>query len=353
VFAGTLTPEDVTRYLRAHDHIGCGSMFMTAFGVGLILLSLAIVAGGTIGLMILGILGWLALMLMTSLLTYRRSVFTSGNPAWDWAVHGQLEVEGLRIHRRDAESRYRWDWFGGTIVGEQVVAFLPALHPHQPVLFTPSMMSNLDDWDRLVGVARTLGAAIDPMSNSESRKYDNRAIVRSRKRKRSIPVPRDAIAFEGIVSMSDLKYLPPVMLRRNRPTRAYMLIAGLAIFASFVLIGTARMSGFDTLIPSFLIVLVALPFLMLFLVRRIRSLRSVGDTIYYLTAFADETGVTSDSGVTGTFVPWHAMHLSEINDEAVALSRPGVRQFIVARNDMFDHPQGWQRFQEMVRKKLT
>jgi hypothetical protein len=328
-------------------------MFMTAAGVGLILLSLAIAVGGAIGLMFLGILGWLGLMLVTSLLPYRRSVFTSGNPTWDWPVRGELNVDGLAMHRQDAESRYRWDWFGGTIVHDQVVAFLPALHPHQPLLFTPAMMSQLDDWDRLVGVARTLGAAIDPMSTSESRKYDNRAIIRSRKRTRSIAVPVDAIPFEGVVSMGDLKHLPPVMLRRNRPTRAYLLIAGLAIFASFVVIGTARISGFDVLVPTFLVILVALPLLMLFLVRRIRSLRSVGDTIYYLTGFADDEGVTTDFGVTSTFVPWHALRLSEINDEAVAMSRPGIRQFIVARNDMFDTPPQWMRFQELVRRKLA
>lgn len=350
-FHGQLAPGDVTNYLRSYDHIGCGAMLRIAVGVLLVFSVFATVIGGAIALILIGVLGWVLVSFVTSILPYRRSVFLSENPKWEAPVSGMMSVEGVTIVRLDGESFFRWDWFGQSVVSDQVVALLPALHPHQPIVITASMLNGLDDWDRLVGVAGLIGTGSDvDEATSESRRYDIRMMLRSRQPRR-LPVPSDAIAFEGVISSSDFRHLPPVMVRRNRPTRAYMLIIALAFFAIFVFIGFIRL-GVQTLVPTFLFMLIALVLLLFFVVRRIRSQRSSNDTVYYLSGFADDSGVASDFGISSTKVPWQTLRMSELDDQAIALSRPDVRQIIVARRDMFEDDSRWDLFRELVHQKI-
>jgi hypothetical protein len=352
-FQGTLTGRDLKAFLRAHDYIGCGSMLMTGTGVAFILGVVAVVVGGGMGLIALGVMGWLALTLLTSLLSYRRSVFTSANPAWDAPIRGGLSREGMEVTRGKVRSFYRWDWFADAVVDAEVVAFRPALHPHQPILISSSMMSELEGWDRALTVAGQIMAEAGTRFTPESRRYDNRRLLRSDRRVRSIPVGEGAVAFEGVVSMDDLRHLPPVLVRRNRPTRAYLLIVALAVSASLVMIGMARLGGLDTVLPTLLFSAVVLVVMVGFLVRRIRSLRGAGDTVYYLMAQADKNGITSDFGVTTTFVPWESLDVSESDDDVVVLSRIDLRQYIIVRRDMFADAAEWNQFGQWVRQRRS
>lgn len=350
-FHGSVNAGDLNAFLRSHDHIGCGSILMTGVGLSAIMFFFALVIHGALALVFVGVLGLVLLSLVTSMLPYRRSVFVSANPKWQEPVTGEVVVEGVVVRREGGESFFGWDWFGDAVADSHVVAFLPAMHSHQPILISSSMLDGLSDWDRLNFVAQSLAVSSDDSSTFESRRYENRKRMRSSRRGRSLEVPPDAIAFEGAVTTRDLKELPARISRRSRPARAYLLIFGLAAFMSVLLIGLMRLGG-DSLLATILFMLVALVLVLSFVVRRIRSMRAPVNTVYYLAAFADESGLTSDFGVTNSHVPWQQIVPTRLLKETVLLARADVRQFIVARRDMFENEQDWQRFRELLDKKL-
>ncbi len=320
--------------------------------IAFIVLVTAIATGGAMVLVSIGAIGLVGITLAASLVPYRRSVFRSSNPYWDATVHGGLSEYGLRIKRAGAESYFRWGWFDGGVIGERIVALIPSLHPHQPILISASMLSNLNDWDRITAVVRCIGIAADDSSTHESRRHDNRLLIRSRRRGRSVDLPDDAIAFEGIFSTRDLRLFPAAAPRRIRPMRAYLMMTGLVIFASTVLVGIAWLGGLGRLAVPIMIGVYGIAFFLRPMIQRIRDANTGGHPVCYLTAFANDLGITSDFGVTVTVVPWGLMQLASVSDDAIAISRRDARQFVVARRDMFESDPVWQNFRTLVDQKL-
>lgn len=186
-FRGRITVENVNAYLRAYEHVGCLSMSMTAMVVLFIFFVVTVIVGEGMFLIALGAIGLLGMMLATSTLPYRRSVFVNSNPRWDTLVHGEIAHDGVRITQDDGESFFRWDWFEKAVVGQQVLVLIPALHPHQPIIVSASMLTNLADADRIPETANALLASV--YGTTETRRHDNRAFLRSRNRTRSRDIP--------------------------------------------------------------------------------------------------------------------------------------------------------------------
>jgi hypothetical protein len=309
---------------------------------------ITVVVGGAAVLIAVGVIGLFAMMLVTSTLSYRRGVFRNANPRWDDHVEGEMAYDGVRIRQEGGESFFRWDWFEGAVVGRQVLVLIPALNPNHPLVISAAMLTDFADADRIPQLVNDLTASLH--GTSETRQYDNGSLLRSSLRRRSRSVPVEAIPFEGRVTSEDLRALPEPMLRRERPIRAYLVLSSLLFFPALLLIGLGQFSGLRLVLVAF-IVIAAASLVAKVMLGRYRVRRAGGQTVFYVTAFADQAGITSDFQVTVTTVPWQCMQGAYADETQITLSR-AAGQVIIARSDMFASDESWQDFRDLVKQQL-
>ena len=85
---------------------------------------------------------------------------------------------------------------------------------------------------------------------------------------------------------------------------------------------------------------------------RSRRRRNVGSgPIYYLQAFATDSSLVTDFAITTTTVDWSQLRLVLRTSDVVVLRRREWIQFVLARRDMFNGDDEWQRFNKLVDSK--
>jgi hypothetical protein len=88
-------------------------------------------------------------------------------------------------------------------------------------------------------------------------------------------------------------------------------------------------------------------------VRKRRRSKSNNNVVYFLNAYATESSIVTDYGITTAEVAWSALQLVMLSDDFIALRRRQWLQFILARRDMFSDEEQWQRFGDLVNEKLA
>ncbi len=214
-FAGAPHEYALREFLRSHGHVGCAYLFVVGIVLTFVLFSVSVVAGGFP--LALGGIGIVMIVLTVSTTPYRRLVFESINPRWNQPTQGVLSTEGVRIQRENSSVFFRWDWFGGAVVSEQVVALLPATQAAQPILITQAMLVHLNDWSRLLEVAAAIGVVSDDAPIDDQQSAQNRRLLRQASRARSINPPQGAIAFEGVLSSDDFAASPSFTVGASDP----------------------------------------------------------------------------------------------------------------------------------------
>jgi hypothetical protein len=319
------------------------------FVLTFVLLSVSLVAGGFP--LALGGIGLVLIVLTVSTTPYRRLVFENINPRWNQPTQGVLNTEGVRIERESSSVFFRWDWFGGAVVSEQVVALLPATQAAQPILITQAMLVNLNDWSRLLEVAAAIGIVSDEAPIDDQQSADNLRLLRRANRVRSIDPPEGAIAFEGVLSGQDFARVPKLYRWRERPLRSYVVVVGLFFFGSFVVIAISQLLFQQmAFLPAFILTYIVLAGIGIAM-RKMRRRGVNRDVVYYLNAFATNSSLVTDFAITVTTVDWSALRLVLRTTDVVVLRRREWIQFIVARRDMFASDADWKRFNEFVERK--
>ncbi len=349
-FQGSLSKEDLHEYLRNHEHVGCVFLFVLVLVVGYFVFVIPVALFGRLSTVSFGGLGLTITAAITSLVSYRRMMFAAANPNWQQPLRGELRRDGILIDRDGAETFFRWDWFERVVSTPRIAALVPSLPNHPPVLLTPPMFSHSGDWAHVAVLHQSVGVASDKNVTSQTRRYDNEAMLRNR-RQRSVEVPPEAIGFEGFVTRGDLNSLPKSWRRRLRPARVYLVITAVLVSLSLILVEILQMVQARAMLA---ILLVFFGGVMIFRLaaRRLRKTQTDDRVVVYLTAFAAEPGITSDYGIVATTVPWKRMHCAAETDRSVVLIRTDVRQFIVAKADMFAGEQNWQNFKALVKGKM-
>ncbi len=340
-FSGTVGREDLRQFLRAESDVDLAHLAAIGFAVAVILAALAIL-GGWFAVASLGGTGLTLIVLTVSTTPYRKLVFENLNPHWNSPVRGELRSDGIHLHRESASAFYRWDWYGRGVVGDQVVAFLPATQMAQPLLLTRSMLVGLEDWDRVVTIAKSIGGGTeDPAANELRLRDQNLRILRQPRRERTVDVPDGAIALQGRLTVADFSRIPRRHRRRERPLRTNMVIAGLLVFGGMLLAAISELIfGSIALLPGLALAYAASGYLF----GRIRRLKPDGNSVYYMNAFATESKFVSDFAITTTTVAREALRLTMRTDDLIVLRRREWVQFIIARRDMFASDQDWERF---------
>jgi hypothetical protein len=345
-YAGGPDERALDEFLYAYGHVDWGYLLVVGFVLTFVLLSVSLFMGGF--LLAFGGIGLVIIVLTVSTTSYRRLVFENINPRWNQPNHGALTAEGVRIDRKQSSAFFRWDWYGGAVISDQVVALLPATQPAQPLLITQAMLLKLDDWSRLLEVASAIGLVSDEAPIDNQHRQKNLRLLRRANRARSIAPPPGAIAFEGALDADDFQRLPDRFRWRERPLRSYAVIAGLFFFGSFVVIAISQ-SVFQQLafLPAFILIYAVLAGIG-FAFRKLRRRNVRSNAIYYLVAFATDTSLVIDFLITTTKVDWSALRLVSRTKDRIVLQRREWIQFIVARRDMFSSEEDWQRFNELV-----
>jgi hypothetical protein len=349
--SGVPTERDIRQFLLLSDHVGYGFLAMLGVIVGLLLTFVALASSSIAGTLIaLGGFGILIIAIAVSTVPYRALVFKTANPHWHEPIQVKLSTDGVHMRRSNAAVFFRWDWFGGAIMTKDLVAFLPATQPSQPLLVNPSMLERLDDWERLLQVAASLGIVTDQDPMDPQKRERNLRILRSQRLEKAT-VPVDAIRFAGFLTQEQFSQLPVKARRKDKPLRSQLVIAGLFSSGCAILIGVSNLAFRQfAFLPMMLISYVAL-MLIGFLVRRFRGYRQRDSVIYYLQAYATEASIISDFEITSTELPWSELDLVRRSSASIALQRRSWTQFIVASRDMFADETDWQHFNERVDRK--
>ncbi len=345
-YAGAPGERALDEFLYAYGHVDWGYLLVVGFVLTFVLLSVSLFMGSF--LIAFGGIGLVMIVLTVSTTFYRRLVFENINPRWNQPTHGALTAEGVRIDREQSSAFFRWDWYGGAVISDQVVALLPATQTAQPLMITQAMLVKPKDWSRLLEVASAIGIVSDEAPIDNQRRQKNLRLLRRANRRRSIEPPQGAIAFEGALDADDLQRLPDRYHWRERPLRSYAVVAGLFFFGSFVVIAISQ-SVFQQLafLPVLILIYAALAGIG-FALRKLRKRNVRSNAIYYLVAFATDTSLVTDFVITTTTVDWSALRLVSRTKDRVVLGRREWIQFIVARRDMFASDADWQRFNELV-----
>jgi hypothetical protein len=333
-FSGALDERDLRDFLRAHGHIGCGWLLGMLLTLAAFLLMLAALAAAAF----VAVVGLSAILIAVSTIRYRLLVFQSLNPHWDQPLRGEVNRHGIDRQQAASSSFYRWDWYSGAVVGERIVAFLPATQPAQPLILSLNMLTGQDQWDRLLEVCRAIGIISADGPREDQRAEQNLDMLRQPERPRTIPPPRGAIAFRGRVRRSDFEDLPRAYRRRKRPVRAYVVSVTLAVLSMLLLAAISEaLFGPFLLVPGVVLLYAGATAWMV----RWRS-RSPAGAIYYLNGFATPTSLVTDFTLTTAQTPWSNWRLLRRSDTSLALARRGSTQIIVLRRDMFENQDDWQ-----------
>lgn len=345
-FAGAPDERDVHEFLRAYGHVGCGYLLIVGFVLTFVLLSVSLLMGGL--LLAFGGIGLMLIVLTVSTTFYRRLVFENINPRWNQPTHGSLTAEGVCIERPHSSAFFRWDWYGGAVISDQMVALLPATQTAQPLMITQAMLVKLDDWSRLLEVATAIGIVSEESPIDNQHRQKNLRLLRRANRMRSIEPPAGAIVFEGALDANDFRRVPDRFRWRERPLRTYAVVAGLFFFGSFVVIAISQ-SVFQqfAFLPTLILVYAVLAGIG-FALRKIGRRRVKGKAVYYLDGFATDSSLVTDFVITSTTIDWSAIRLVLRASDVVVLRRREWIQFIVVRRDMFANDMDWQRFNELV-----
>jgi hypothetical protein len=314
------------------------------------LVSMVLVAQGRgLAAIGIGIIGLFVIVSVVSTLSYRRCVFESANPNWREIRRGELREDGVHVDRGLVRAFFRWDWYSNALAGDDWVAFLPATGAMQPLFVTHSMLGHVDDWQRLLEVVSAI--AVDREASSEhQRRQQSLSLMRQNGRPRSIEVPREAIAFAGAVRASDFSRLPKRDRRREKPARSYVVVIALLFSGAFIVTGVSNVVFQQfAFLPVFLTVYLVLAAIGIAIRVKLRGKFS-DKVVYFLNAYATESSVVSDFGITTADVAWPAFRLVIRTGDFIALRRQGG-QFLLARADMFSDQQQWQRFGDWVSAK--
>ncbi len=165
-YAGAPDERALDEFLSAYGHVDWGYLLIVGVVLTFILLAVSLFMGGF--LLAFGGIGLVIIVLTVSTSSYRRLVFKNINPRWNRPSHGVLTAEGVRIDRKRSSSFFRWDWYGGAVISDQVVALLPATQTAQPLIITQAMLVKLDDWSRLLEVAGAIGIVSDEGADRQS-----------------------------------------------------------------------------------------------------------------------------------------------------------------------------------------
>ncbi|MFK8110858.1 MAG: hypothetical protein AB8B91_01570 [Rubripirellula sp.] len=348
-FAGSPEPSDIRSFLYQCGHVGHGFLFMLGLTIGCILLYV-LIAMSTIPatLIACGGLGLLLVVLVVSTVPYRSLVFRSTNLHWDEPVSGELTEEGIRLERSAVTTFFQWEWYCGCVVTSHFVAFLPATQTSQPLFVTRSMLTRLGDWERLEAIVEFVGTLREPSANADRAGERNRRKLRAKRNFNPASVPDGAVPFVGQLTPNHFSEIPTRVRRREKPVRSQLVIATLVTSMAAVVIGVAILIGihFDSLLRNFVSYLV-LGYVAYWVIAFLRN-RGQDKPIYYVNAYADETFVVSDFGLTKTTVPWAYLGVVQQSDEMVVLQRQGWLQFTIARREMFASENLWERFRELV-----
>jgi hypothetical protein len=280
-----------------------------------------------------------------STLRYRRLVFKNLNPQWDQPVRGEMNVDGIRRHYPNWSSFFRWDWFAGTVVGDDLVALVPATQTGQPLILTKSMFVGLEHWDRVLGVCLAIGILSEDGDPSEDRRRrQNLMILRQNNRSRSVEPPVGAIRFRGNMREGDFDEAPSRFRRRQRPLRTHVINTVLGISLIVLL---ARVSDF-VLDEMLLLPAVAMLYVLAMWIFAPSRYTNPHRRLYFLNGFATESALVCDFQIHVTEVPWSTLRLVKESNQLIMLRLQGVIQLIVLRADMFDSDEHWQRFRRLV-----
>jgi multisubunit Na+/H+ antiporter MnhB subunit len=343
-FAGAIDEQHLHEFLSMEGHVGCAPMLMGSIGIGLILLVLSLMGGGFTAIAI-GVMGFVLVVMTVSTIRYRRLVFQNLNPHWNRPVRGELRTAGVQLERGQTSAFFRWDWYVGAVISDQLVAFLPATQMAQPLMVSKPMLVNLDDWNRVRQVAAAIGIVSDADSVEDRRRHQNLQILRDPNRERRIKVPSDAIPFEGVLTASDFSQIPRRYHRRQRPVRTQIVNAILYTLAGLVVVGISlvvfqQVAMLPIIVVVYIIAAIAFG--------KMRHSKNSSGAVYYLKAFATESSIVTDFAVTTTEVSWSALQPVLRTDNVVSLRRREWIQFIVARRNMFASDEAWDRFNQLV-----
>lgn len=343
-FRGSVDEGALREFLRHDGHVSWGRQLAIALGLALFVPAMAMMATVVLALAA-AFMGIVLVMLVVSTMPYRRLVFQNINPHWAEPIEGELSSEGVQLRRRFATSFFRWDWFHEAIVGNQVVALIPATKSGQPILIARTMVSQQEQWEHLCDVARSVGVDSESNVALAQTRSQNLRMLRDKSRRRRVAVPAGAIAFEGILTIEDFDQIPRRLKQRSRPVRAYIVLSMLFFFGALFIAGIS-MAVFQQvlLLPALAILYIIAGALM----GRLRRHKFDAQAVYYLKAIADQEGVTTDFEITTTTIPWHALMPTVWTADAVVLQRRDWQQFIVARRDMFADHQQWLRFNGLL-----
>lgn len=345
-YVGAPDEQALYEFLRAYGHVGVGYLLVVGLVLTFVLLTVSLLMGDF--LLAFGGIGLLMIVLTVSTTSYRRLVFENINPRWNHPTHGVLNAEGVQIEREQSTTFFCWDWYGGAVISDQVVALLPATQTAQPLIITQAMLVKLDDWSRLLEVASAIGIVSDEEPIDDRHRQRNLRLLRRTDRVRSIEPPDGAISFEGVLDADDFQRVPDRHRWRERPLRSYAVVAGLVFFGSFVVIAISQ-SVFQQIafLPAFFLIYAVLAGIG-FAFRKMQRRRIKSDVIYYLDAFATDSSLVTDFVITTTRIDWSALRLVLRTTDVVVLQRREWIQFIVARRDMFASDTDWQRFNAMA-----
>lgn len=345
-FAGRVTDQELDEYLRTDGYVGCARLLMLGVAFGGLLSTLPMLGVPFLAIAVGG-MGIVVIVLTVSTITYRRLMFTNANPDWAEPIEGTLQAEGIRLNRLHSSTYYHWNWYGDTVIGEHVVALLPATQAGTPLLITREMVSSQSAWEALQHVAKSIGNLSGDPKSEEVRREENLRILKDRKRGWTFAPPDDAIAFEGIVWSHDYALLPRAYRVRQRPLRTHVVNYGLTVFAGLLLAGC---SGLIFSHLAVLPVLVGIYLLAAIALGRRRQARR-GQVIFYLRGYASDESLVTDFGLAVSETKWQGLSEAGNQPDCVVLKRDRINNFIVIRRDMIAEESSWNRFREMVRAK--
>lgn len=347
-YTGAPDEQAVSDFLRAHGHVSGCYLLVIGITLTLVLLSLSLLTQSL--LLAVGGIGLVVIVLAVSTIRYRRLVFENLNPRWKEQTLGELNADGVRIQRRHSSVFFRWDWYGGAVISQHLVALLPATQHANPFIITRDMLVRLDDWDRLLEVAGAVGIVSDESPLDDARRQHNLRLLRYAQRPRSIEPPADSIAFGGALDAVDFRRLPKRYRWQERPLRSYAVVTGLFFFGSLVVIAVFK-AAFQQMpfLPALILVYITLAIIGVALRIRLRQ-TARSRRVYYLQAFATESSLVTDFAITTTRVDWSGLRLVRHPPDRLVLRRREWNQFIVVRRDMFGSDQDWQRFRSLAER---
>ena len=347
-FSGQPTSVDLTRLIKSYDRIGIIPLFLCAVSLPSFLIWAIGIQSMGLTLIATGISLVAIIALAVSSVAYRRRSFMAMNPGWNEPVEGEIRANGVMIRRGHSEVFLRWDCLSDIRGASRVIGFFVMSRFGTSVLVTESMFTDAIDEALINEVIQKVSRQLIGPIASRSRMVD--ALRKEPSRNRTLEVPHEAIAFEGPVYANEFSGNATRTMATQDRVRSMLAFGGMILGVLIAIAGILLVVIPDD--PLLVSAILGLGTMLVWLLWR-PKLKGGGVSsalVHYSLAFANASGVTSDSAAVVWQLPWQHLRLAKSGDDRMVLHHAESHRAIVIRKDMFDCEDEWRTVKEFAER---